>query len=196
LKAALARKQTFLAAAWSDVWKESYAKLSSDRQVARDEAALAALALIKQISSPGLRIKPIQPAKYYLEARINSGDRILFRVAEGTIFFVDVVAHDDIARYGETPEGIASFRPARHRLTPVAPLPSPPLTQAVANRLRRENWLDPRWSWFVPRSARRDPRWNWFGPRRLWREGASRVRAWGDVDVAARPGAATPSQVK
>jgi hypothetical protein len=98
----MARKQTFLAAVWSDVWKESYAKLSSDRQVACDEAALA---LIKQISSPGLRIKPIQPAKYYLEARINSGDRIAFRVAEGTIFFVDVVAHDDIARYGKRQKG-------------------------------------------------------------------------------------------
>ncbi|HEY0558193.1 MAG TPA: hypothetical protein VGG20_28335 [Thermoanaerobaculia bacterium] len=94
----MARKQTFLAAVWSDLWKERYAKLSSERQTACDEAAMA---LIKQSASSGLRIKPIQPAKYYLEARINSGDRIVFRLAEGTIFFVDVVAHDDIARYGK-----------------------------------------------------------------------------------------------
>jgi hypothetical protein len=97
----MARKQPFLTAVWSDVWKESYARLGSERQAACDEAAMA---LIKQISSPGLRIKPIQPAKYYLEARINSGDRIIFRLTEGTIFFVDVVAHDDIARYGKRPK--------------------------------------------------------------------------------------------
>jgi hypothetical protein len=96
----MARKQTFLAAAWSDVWKESYTKLSAERQAACDEAAMA---LIKQISSSGLRIKPVQPAKYYLEARINNGDRIIFRLAEGTIFFIDVVAHDDISRYGKRP---------------------------------------------------------------------------------------------
>lgn len=94
----MARKQTFLAAVWSNVWKESYAKLSAERQTACDEAVMA---LIKQTSSPGLRIKPIQPAKYYLEARINSGDRIIFRHAEETLFFIDIVAHDDISRYGK-----------------------------------------------------------------------------------------------
>jgi hypothetical protein len=96
----MARRQTFLAAVWSDVWKESYAKLSAERQASCDEAAMA---LIKQVSSSGLRIKPIQPAKYYLEARINSGDRIVFRCADGTVFFVDVVTHDDISRYGKRP---------------------------------------------------------------------------------------------
>jgi len=94
----MARKQTFLAVVWSAIWKESYAKLSAERQAACDEAAMA---LIKQTSSSGLRIKPIQPAKYYLEARINSGDRIIFRLSEGTIFFIDVVTHDDISRYGK-----------------------------------------------------------------------------------------------
>ena len=96
----MARKQTFLAAVWSDLWKESYSRLSAERQSACDEAAMA---LIKQTSSSGLRIKPIQPAKYYLEARINSGDRIIFRLSEGTVFFVDVVPHDDISRYGKRP---------------------------------------------------------------------------------------------
>ena len=92
------RKQAFLSAEWSEQWKASYAALSSDRQTACDEAAIS---LIKQTSSQGLRVKPIQPEKYYLEARINSGDRIVFRVDAGTIFFVDVVKHDDIARYGK-----------------------------------------------------------------------------------------------
>lgn len=96
----MARKQTFLAAVWSDVWKESYAKLSAERQAGCDETAMA---LINQTSSSGLRIKPIQPAKYYPEARINSGDRIVFRLEEGTVFFIDVVAHDDISRYGKRP---------------------------------------------------------------------------------------------
>ena len=96
----MARKQTFLDAVWSDLWKESYAKLSADRQAACDDGAMA---LIKQVSSSGLRIKPIQPAKYYLEARINSGDRIVFRLEHGTVVFVDVVAHDDISRYGKRP---------------------------------------------------------------------------------------------
>lgn len=96
----MARRQRFLAAEWSDRWKASYARLSAERQAACDKAAMA---LIKQQSSPGLRIKPIQPHKYYREARIKSGDRIVFRVEGGTIFFVDVVEHDDISRYGRRP---------------------------------------------------------------------------------------------
>lgn len=93
----MARKQNFLAAEWSESWKTNYAQLSTDRQAACDKAAIA---LIKQMSSPGLRIKPIHPDKYYSEARINSGDRIVFRIESGGILFVDVVSHDDISRYG------------------------------------------------------------------------------------------------
>lgn len=61
------------------------------------------MSLIKQKTSPGLRIKPVQPEKYYFEARINSGDRIIFRIEAGTIFFIDIVKHDDIDRYGRRP---------------------------------------------------------------------------------------------
>jgi len=96
----MARKQTFLAAEWSEQWKERYAELSTERQAACDKAAIA---LIKRDSSPGLHIKPIHPDKHYSEARINSGDRIVFRVEQDTIFFVDVVKHDDISRYGQRP---------------------------------------------------------------------------------------------
>jgi hypothetical protein len=92
------RKQTFLTAVWSEQWKASYLELSSDRQTACDEAVIS---LIKQSASLGLRVKPIHPEKYYLEARINSGDRIVFRVEGGTILFIDVVKHDDIGRYGK-----------------------------------------------------------------------------------------------
>ncbi|MFL6202842.1 MAG: type II toxin-antitoxin system RelE family toxin [Thermoanaerobaculia bacterium] len=97
----MARKQTFLTAAWSEQWKASYAQLSTDRQAACDKAAIA---LIKRESSPGLHIKPIHPDKHYFEARINSGDRIVFRIGDGTVFFVDVVKHDDIYRYGKRPK--------------------------------------------------------------------------------------------
>ncbi len=96
----MAVKQTFLAAQWSERWKESYAALTADRQVACDQAAIA---LIKRQDSPGLGVKPIQPDKYYNEARISSGDRIVFRIEEGTIVFIDVVKHDDIDRYGRRP---------------------------------------------------------------------------------------------
>jgi hypothetical protein len=58
------------------------------------------MALIKGTDSPGLNVKPILPDKYYLEARIGSGDRSVFRVGQDAVFFVDVVKHDDIGRYG------------------------------------------------------------------------------------------------
>jgi hypothetical protein len=99
----VAEKQTFLQAVWSEVWKRSYAALIADRQRACDEAAIA---IIKQTISAGLRVKPIQPEKYYFEARINSGDRIVFRVEGGTVFFIDVVKHDDIGRYGRRPRQV------------------------------------------------------------------------------------------
>ena len=93
-------KQIFLQTVWSEDWKEAYTALSADRQRSCDHAAIA---LIKRESSSGLRVKPIQPDKYYFEARVNSGDRIVFRVEAGTIFFMNIVKHDDIDRYGRRP---------------------------------------------------------------------------------------------
>jgi hypothetical protein len=95
----VAEKQ-FLQAVWSESWRRAYRALSTDRQRSCDRAAVA---LIRRESSPGLRVKPIQPEKYYLEARISSGDRIVFRIVARTIFFIDVVSHDDIDRYGRRP---------------------------------------------------------------------------------------------
>ena len=94
----MADKQTFLQAVWSEDWKLAYGALSGDRQRLCDQAAMA---LIKREFSSGLRVKPIQPEKYYFEARINSGDRVIIRLEGGTIFFVDIVKHDDIARYSK-----------------------------------------------------------------------------------------------
>jgi mRNA-degrading endonuclease RelE of RelBE toxin-antitoxin system len=98
----VAKKQTFLRAEWSEKFKESYAVLSADRQKSCDEAAIT---LIKREASAGLRIKPIHPDKYYNEARINSGDRVIFRVEGDTISFIDVVKHDNIDKYGRRPRG-------------------------------------------------------------------------------------------
>jgi hypothetical protein len=93
----MAKKAGFLPAVWSERWQKSYAALPPPRQRACDEAAMG---LIKQQSSSGLRIKPILPDKYYHEARIGNGDRIVFRIEAGAIHFIDVVSHDDIDRYG------------------------------------------------------------------------------------------------
>jgi mRNA-degrading endonuclease RelE of RelBE toxin-antitoxin system len=94
----VAEEQVFLLAVWSEGWKRSYRALGADRRKSCDRAAIA---LVKRESSPGLRVKPIQPDKYYCEARIGSGDRIVFRVEAGTIYFIDVVKHDDVERYGK-----------------------------------------------------------------------------------------------
>lgn len=61
------------------------------------------MALIKGTDAPGLNVKPILPDKHYLEARISSGDRLVFRVEQHAILFIDVVKHDDIGRYGRRP---------------------------------------------------------------------------------------------
>lgn len=91
-------KQTFLAAEWSKRWEKSYTRLGPERQAACDRAVIA---LIKKQDLPGLRVKPIRPEKYYLEARLNQGDRIVLRIECGTLYFVDVISHDDIDRYGK-----------------------------------------------------------------------------------------------
>ena len=93
-------KPNFLAAFWTERWKASYVRLSIEQQRYCDRAVMA---LIKRESSPGLRIKPIHPDKYYFEARFTSGDRVIFRIEGETIYFIDVVSHDDIARYARRP---------------------------------------------------------------------------------------------
>ncbi len=56
-------------------------------------------ALARQEPTPGMRVKPILPGKFYSEARISSGDRLIFRTADGILHLIDVVTHDDIVRY-------------------------------------------------------------------------------------------------
>ena len=99
----MSRKPAFLSAAWSKRWSKSYTGLSHDRQRGADKVVMA---LIKQEITPGMRIKPIEPEKYYDEARINDGDRIVFRIEGGTIWFVDVITHDEIGKYGKKIAGL------------------------------------------------------------------------------------------
>jgi hypothetical protein len=72
----LALRPAVRAAVWTEQWWDSYSRLPADRQSSCDRAAMAL---------------------------ISSGDRIVFRVEAGTIFFMDVVKHDDIGRYGRRP---------------------------------------------------------------------------------------------
>jgi len=57
-------------------------------------------ALAKGEPAPGLRVKPILPAKRFLEARLNRGDRLVFRIDAGDLLLVDIVTHDEIERWG------------------------------------------------------------------------------------------------
>ena len=101
----MARKKNFLGASFSDRFSKSYVILSHDRQKGADKVILA---LMKQDVTPGMRIKPVEPEKYYSEARINDGDRLIYRIESGTVWIVDVVSHDDIGRYGEEVKGLFS----------------------------------------------------------------------------------------
>jgi hypothetical protein len=96
----LAPRPAVRSAVWTEQWWQSYARLPPDRQASCDRAAMA---LIKGADTPGLNVKPILPDKHYFEARISSGDRIVFRTEAGTIYFMDVVRQDDIGRYGRRP---------------------------------------------------------------------------------------------
>jgi hypothetical protein len=96
----VAARPAVRAAVWTEQWWVRYARLAADRQASCDRVAMA---LIKGTDTPGFHVKPILPDKHYLEGRISSGDRIVFRVEESTIYFMDVVEHDDIGRYGRRP---------------------------------------------------------------------------------------------
>jgi hypothetical protein len=93
----VARAYRFFGAQFSPQWAKSYASFQPADQKGIDKVVMA---LLKGETTPGMRIKPIEPEKYFDEARANDGDRVVFRIAEDTVYFVDIVAHDDIERYG------------------------------------------------------------------------------------------------
>jgi hypothetical protein len=99
----VARRQKFLKAEFSKRFEKSYAGLTVAQKNGVDKAVIA---LLKEKPTPGMRVKPIQPDKYYDEARINDGDRLVHRIDSGTLWVVDVVVHDDIDRYRRKVEGL------------------------------------------------------------------------------------------
>ncbi len=96
-------RQEFLAAEFSRRFEKSYAGLTAAQERGADKAVIA---LLKRKPTPGMRIKPIQPDKFYDEARINDGDRLAHRIEKRPLWVVDVVPHDDIDRYGRKVEGL------------------------------------------------------------------------------------------
>lgn len=98
----MARKHKFLGADFSNQWEESYERLQNDQQKSTDKVVMA---IIKGELTPGMQPKPIQPSKYYDEARINDGDRVVYRVENGLALFVDIVPHDLINKYGQPKKG-------------------------------------------------------------------------------------------
>ncbi len=99
----MARKRSFLGAEWSRRWDRSYRKLTLEQQKGADRVVMA---LLKQHPTPGMRVKPVEAEKHYNEARINDGDRVIVRVEAGRVWFVDIVVHDDIGRYGKELQGL------------------------------------------------------------------------------------------
>ena len=59
--------------------------------------------LFNNPAHPGLAAHPIKPDKYYREAYLNRGDRIIYRAEGSHLVLVDIVKHDDIGRYGKAP---------------------------------------------------------------------------------------------
>jgi hypothetical protein len=94
----MARAQRFFSAEFSPQWAKSYASFQHAEQKGIDKVVMA---LLKAEVTPGMRIKPIEPEKYFNEARVNDGDRVAFRIADDAVYFVDIVGHDDIGIYGK-----------------------------------------------------------------------------------------------
>jgi hypothetical protein len=85
---------------WTEQWWRSYARLPTERQASCDRVVMA---LIKGTDAPGLNVKPILPDKHYLEARISSGDRVVFRIQDDAIYFLDVVNLTPSASWASSP---------------------------------------------------------------------------------------------
>ncbi len=59
--------------------------------------------LMSNPAHPGLESHPIQPDRYYWEAYVNRGVRLIYRAEGSHLKIVDVVTHDDIGRYSRAP---------------------------------------------------------------------------------------------
>lgn len=79
-------------------FEKSYRKLGPATQKQCDAAVTQ---LLEEPPRPGLHLKPILPSKQFWEARLNKGDRIILLPKGEVAFLIDVVKHDEIAKYGK-----------------------------------------------------------------------------------------------
>ena len=85
----------------SERFKKTYKRATKQLQEQVDDTVKQ---LFENPSLPGLRVKPIKHAGYYYEARINSGDRLIFRTEAKTLILINFVKHDNIGDYGAAPK--------------------------------------------------------------------------------------------
>lgn len=77
---------------------KSYKRLSAELKEQCDDA------LMQLLCDPvpvGLHLKPIRPSNHYWEARINKAHRLILLPQSGMAYVVDVVVHDDIAKWSK-----------------------------------------------------------------------------------------------
>lgn len=85
----------------SERFEKTYKRATKQLQEQVDDTVKQ---LIENPKLPGLRVKPIKHAGYYYEARINSGDRLIFRAEGKSLFLINFVKHDNIGDYGAAPK--------------------------------------------------------------------------------------------
>ncbi len=90
----------FLSHDSSKRFQKTYRKLSD---VLQKQVDAAVLRLIENPAHPGLNVHAIRESRYYSEAYINRGDRLIFRAEGRHLFLIDIVPHDDIGRYSDAP---------------------------------------------------------------------------------------------
>jgi mRNA-degrading endonuclease RelE of RelBE toxin-antitoxin system len=93
----MSRARAFKSLELTRRFEKSFQKLSTESQ---EQCAEALEQLVEEPLAPGLHLKPIRPSNHYLEARINSGDRLIIWPVAGVAHIMDVVKHDDIKRWG------------------------------------------------------------------------------------------------
>ena len=82
-------------------FEKSVAKL---QKAQKDQVRARTKLLFDNPAHPSLKAHSIKPGKYYHEAYVNTGDRIIY-IPEGShLKLVDVVPHDDIDRYSAAPK--------------------------------------------------------------------------------------------
>jgi mRNA-degrading endonuclease YafQ of YafQ-DinJ toxin-antitoxin module len=81
---------------FSERFRKRYGKLETALQRQVDKTVIR---LIENPFHPALQAHSIKSAKFYWEAYINAGWRLIYRTEGDELFVVDVVAHDDIGSY-------------------------------------------------------------------------------------------------